>query len=391
MKRFAVIIALLCFMAFSAGAQWYLFPGGGNAHASDTVTAVTPQSDTSAAPEAGADTQEPDVLKLALVLPFFNGSVPSVNFLEFYSGALMAVKEIGERGVSAVLNVFNSADVRYDSSFFNSADLVVGPVQTSDLSLAAMGCPDDIFIVSPLDPKAQEMVTGCNVIQAPSMWQAQIDELVEWLAEETRGNDSVVLLQNDMEEAGESSPYLVSRMNDCGIVYSIAPDMETAPKSMSGCTRYVLMSENSTFCADCVRDIALAAVKGESVALYSNSKLRSVSDLDAASLHSAGARITATYYADPENPDVAAFDRAYLASFHAEPTSFSYQGYDLVRYFMSLCSMYGRGWSFHLTEHPWDGLQTSFRFKDSVCAGRINTAVRRLRYRDNNVITVEKQ
>lgn len=407
MKRNILILLILCVAAQTASAQWYLFPGSPARR--DTARTKQPVPDTAVTVElpgiqdsvegvceteeslCDSSMVEDNSIAVSLILPLHSAMSPSSNFLDFYSGALLAAGKLAESGVDLKLRVIDCTCGLPPYDEVNTSDVIIGPVDVEDIIPVSRMCAGGICAISPLEPKVASLTGEYNIIQAPSRWEAQIDELVSWLASETARYDSVVLLQNSMEEGGEAAPYLVSRLNDYGIVYSISGDVENAPVSKSGCTRYVLVSENSTFCAECVRDVALKAVKEERVALYSTSKLRSIGDIEPASLHAAGARITATYYADPHDPAVAAFVADYLRMFHAEPSSFAYQGYDLTNYFVTVCSMYRDGWQLYLTDHPWSGLHTDFRFVDSVMAGRINTAVRRLRYLGNNEIKVEKK
>lgn len=404
MKRLITAILLLCLAAQAASAQWYLFPGSPSRRdtsASMPVVidstaviglAVVPGEDETDSISACDSAEVVDnSIVTTLIIPINSTTNPSSNFLDFYSGALLAASDLAAKGIDIRLKVIDSMMELPDPEVISTSEVVIGPVEVDKLMTVSRMCRDGACVISPLEPKAAALVGQYDVIQAPSGWESQIDELVAWLASETSKYDSIVLLQNSMEEGGESAPYLVSRLNDFGISYSISSDVENAPMSRAGSTSFVLVSENSAFCADCVRDIALKAVQGERVALYSTSKLRSISEIEPASLHTAGARITATYYADPMDSAVLKFRNEYLKMFHAEPSSFAYQGHDLVSYFVTVCSMYRSGWQLYLTDHPWQGLQTDFRFVDSQMAGRLNTAVRRIRYRENNVITVEKK
>lgn len=404
MKRHILTILILCMAAQAASAQWYLFPGSPTRR--DTSASKPVVIDTTALAglavvpgyEASDSLSVCDSVEVAdnsivttLIIPIHSTTSPSSNFLDFYSGALIAAKNLATKGIDIRLRVFDSTMSLPPSDVISSSEVVIGPVDVDQLMRVSPLCAVGNCVISPLEPKAASLVGQYNVIQAPSEWESQIDELVSWLASETSRYDSIVLLQNTMEEAGESAPYLVSKLNDYGISYSISSDVENAPMSKAGRTSFLLVSENSTFCADCVREIALKAVQGDRVALYSTSKLRSIPEIEAASLHTVGARITANYYADPKDSAVMSFRNEYMKMFHAEPNSFAYQGHDLVSYFVTVCSMYRNGWQLYLTDHPWHGLQTDFRFVDSAMAGRINTAVRRIRYRENNEITVEKK
>ena len=147
----------------------------------------------------------------------------------------------------------------------------------------------------------------------------------------------------------------------------------------------MIASENDEFCSSAIREIALMNLRGGRNNVYSTSKLRSLSDLEVESLHAAATRITASYYADPRNPEVAAFAEKYRKLFKGEPGQWVYQGYDLMKYFGSLHADEPELWQEELSSTPGYGLQTDFRFDSS---GKNNTAVRRLRYNADNTISI---
>ena len=386
LRRFLISLAFLL-GTVCASAQWYLFPGSGHTVDSAAVSAL--QVDTVTVEEPSAF----DGVRTAVLLPLRSRGNASANFLEFYAGVLLAARDLAAGGTRVLLDVVDIVDdsLMASSAILDSSDVIIGPVSVPDISRYSIFCPSGRCMVSPLDPKAVDLMDVCNLIQAPASWESQIDELVSWLGSEKAVSDSVILLQNDMEEGGEMAPYLVSRLNESGIPYTISGDPAAIQLPVGGCGRFLLVSDNDSFCANCVREIGLRAVKEENVTVYGISRLRSISEIEAASLHVCGARITAGYFVDQNDPKVRSFYQDYLAMFHAEPGSFAYQGYDLTTYFVSLSAMYGRGWELYLTDHPWSGLHTSFRFDDAVRAGRVNTAVRRLRYRDDNSITIESR
>ena len=125
-------------------------------------------------------------------------------------------------------------------------------------------------------------------------------------------------------------------------------------------------------------------IRGGHNAVYSTSRLRSLSDLEVESLHAAGTHITATYYADPKDLNVKRFDNQYKSLFKGDPGQWVYQGYDLMNYFGPLAGD-GTLITEKLASTPGTGLQTDFRFDET---GKTNTAVRRLLYNANNTISI---
>jgi len=119
-------------MSLGASAQWYLFPGKKKRNEKKTVvdtvrqarpdsSLLRPGSDTLVLERPDtlltADTLDvalddvfvldvPSIIHVALALPLqASGDNPSNNFLDFYSGALLALRDLGNDGLRVDLEV----------------------------------------------------------------------------------------------------------------------------------------------------------------------------------------------------------------------------------------------------------------------------------------------
>ena len=79
-----------------------------------------------------------DEVKVTLILPM-KASTESVsrNNMDFYSGVLLAVKDLADVGISTELNVYDSSDSTHPiaSEDLEESDLVIGPVSSTDLGM----------------------------------------------------------------------------------------------------------------------------------------------------------------------------------------------------------------------------------------------------------------
>lgn len=404
MKRYliAVLILALAF-PFGAYAQWYLFPGGRPASDSVAVaqkpdsTAVTVRQDSIAGTVPVQDSvshfgflfEEPDttpVTRVSLILPLKSNSTPNSNFLDFYCGVLMAADALCSDEHKFRLDVYDSTVGLPSAEKLDSSEIIIGPVGLDDMEFLLPRMRGK-YLISPLDPKVAPLTESYNIIQAPSGWEAQADELVRWLEEDLRGGDVVVLLQNADEAAGDLTNRIAAKLGEKEIAYSIGSTPSAWEEGVKGSCRFVIASENDEFCGAAVREIALMNLRGGHNIVYSTSRLRGAGDLEVESLHAAAARITASYYADPMNIAVRLFAENYRELFKAEPGQWAFQGYDLMNYFGNLAARNPGLWQEELAATPGQGLQTDFSFDAS---GKNNTAVRRLKYNANNTITVIK-
>ena len=401
MRRYLTAVLLMALaLPFSACAQWYLFPGGRPANDSttvdsrpDTVTVVSvPDSVTLAdgvADSLSVVTAENDgipVTSVMLLLPLRSTGTPNSNFLDFYCGVLTAADELSSDFHRYQIDILDCDLGLPAASRLEDFELVIGPVNPDDVQQLIPRMRNR-YLVSPLDPKVSVLTDGFNVIQAPSGWEAQADEMVRWLGEDLRGGDTVVLLQSAEDSAGELAVRIAAKLSENGISYNVSSTPSSYEGIVRGSCRFVVASENEEFCASAVREIALMNLKGGHNIVYSTSRIRGTGDLEVESLHAAAARITASYYADPANPAVRRFAEQYRGLFKAEPSQWAFQGYDLMMYFGKLAADNPGLWPEELAATPGQGLQTDFRFD---ATGKNNTAVRRLKYNANNTITIIK-
>ncbi len=386
MKRYLFATLLLTMLLpLGASAQWYLFPGSRHAKDSTKVERRDPFKPIGIEEE----TTEPDfeefaVTKVSLILPLRSAGTPNSNFLDFYSGVLLAADNLSTSDRHYEISVFDSTLGLPAAGELEESDLIIGPVSYDDVE-KILPRAHGKYIVSPLDPKVASLTDRHNIIQAPSGWEAQVDELVRWIGDDLRGGDAVVLLQSADERGGAITTRLAQKLGEAGIPYEITSTPSSKEGTVSGTCRFVIASENDDFCSAAIREVALMNIRGGRNAVYSTSKLRSLNDLEVESLHAAATRITATYYADPNDLTVKRFADKYRRLFKGDPGQWVYQGYDLMNYFGSVFNKTPDNWYAEISGAPAKGLQTDFSFDAS---GKTNTAVRRLRYNANNTISL---
>lgn len=385
MKRYLLItLAFLLMLPVAASAQWYLFPGG--RHAKDSTSAKT--SDNVFVPLGHEGEvvipEEIPAARVSLILPLKSTGTPNSNFLDFYSGVLMAANSLSTSEKPIQLSVYDSTVGMPNISDLENSDLIIGPVSYEDIQRILPRAKGK-YIVSPLDPKVADLTDRNNVIQAPSGWEAQVDELVRWVGSDKRGGDIIVLLQSADERDGEMTSRMALKLGEAGIPYDISSTPSSFEGRAKGTCRFIVASEKDEFCSSVVREIALMNIRGSRNAVYSTSRIRSLGDLEVESLHAASAHIAATYYADPGDAKVKRFDQQYKALFKGDPGQWVYQGYDLMNYFGTILAENSSISADVLTSRNWKGLQTDFKFDES---GKTNTAVRRLLYNTNNTISL---
>lgn len=341
-----------------------------------------------------------DKVDAILLLPLGN---TSDNYYDFYSGALLAAKDLGERGINADITVidFNGTSVPESlAEKLHNSDIVIGPVAEKGLKLVAEAA-GKTAVVSPLDPRAIALADSTsNFVQAPAASAAQYTELASWLAEETRYGENVVLVSETGAEESAGMKALRKALEDSRIGYknlnySILEGRNVLKRyeqvmSADTCNRIVVLSEKEAFVNDVVRNLNLMIYNKYSVVLYSASKIRSFDTIDIENLHAVNLHVCCSYFIDYDDPRVKKFILSYRALFNTEPTQFAFQGYDVTGYFLSACNNYGRSWYKKIARSGNSRmLQADFRFSKLDDCGLVNTGIRRIIYEPDYSIKIQ--
>lgn len=403
MKKLCLLFILICTLPSCAAAQWYLFPGNKKAgqtaagdssarrtapdsavrHRSDSLPGAPADTLFMAETPAWRDSYTLDPLsnvRIGLILPFQAAGSASDNFLDLYSGALLALRELGAEGLRAELQVYDSADknTSLTGAMADGNDLIIGPVALQDIQKALPALPQDRVLVSPLEPKAAELAADGPVVQSPCPWTAQIDEMVRWIREERLATEDLYVVRDTAAAGrGEQSAYLLTRLQDNGIRTKVVSATGEIPFPRGRKIRVVIASDRDSFFASSVRALSIQGALNDNIILYGTTRVRA-NGTGPNDLHNTNAHLTAAYYIDYEDPAVQKFILAYRALFQNEPGSFSFQGYDTMRYFVTMCTKYGREWYKKLPEYRQKGLQSDFRF--TAENPRVNQAARRIVY-----------
>lgn len=378
--------------------------------AADTVAAALPVDGLYVVPDPDAP------VRIALVLPLdciFEGSGGNTNYMDFYSGALVAAKNMSEKGVSIELNVidtqeYNSVSEIAESGRLDGSDYVIGPVHAKQIQEILPLCKSKgIDIVSPLDPKAAEYLENeTGLIQVPLSADNQYEDIAAWIQEEGDFPCTVLVLAEvggestvaEMEKAtgalqGKNIDYKVFSYNILqgrGVEQSIGRYFDSLKTN-----RVIIASENEAFVNDAVRNLnTLRTINKYDIHAYGTARLRGFETIEPEHFHNINMHLSMAYYVDYSDPETMEFLREYRALFNAEPTPFAFQGYDIFTFFTAAAAIQKQNVTTMLEDIPTARLlQSDMKFRRETDGyGRIggyeNTAARRIVYGDNYSIAV---
>ena len=360
---------------------------------------VRKQEETAIAAESGK-------VNAVLVMPFdAHGLKPRTGSIDFYSGTLMAVKELGDRGADIDLNVYDASGgvIPVTEERLGLSDIVIGPVSAGDLAKTLEKCPDHTFIVSPLDHRAEYLASEhANFIQVPTPSLLLYEDLAEWIREDRQSEDEKVIViyekgARNIETMGVMSTILEKDgIPFSTFSYSILEGRDVQEPLMqmmnqNAANRVLVMSESEAFVNDVVRNLNLLIHSEYDVVLYGPSKIRSFETIEVDNLHNTRLHTSIAYYVDYDDPAVMDFVRKYRALYNTEPTPYAFQGYDIASYFLGMVSEYGKDWTARLETNEKEMLQADFRFiKEEGKKGCVNSGIRRIVYGPDYSITLLK-
>ena len=340
--------------------------------------------------------------ELALILPFNAAGRTSETNMDFYSGVLVAMRDLEKEGVKATLNVFDLQAGVPSSYDLGKNDFILGPITGSDLTTILGVTGGRIPVISPLDQRAGDLSeTHEGFIQAPSSVISQYTELARWAAEERAREDKIILVTEKTNNGTTAAATGVrSALMAAGTEFDAVswtqgegrslPAALTSRLTKGGVNRIIVASETETFVGDLVRNLGILLGRGYEIILYAPSRIRTFETIDSSSYHQCFLHICSPYFADYEAANVMEFVRSYRALFRTEPSQFAFQGYDLTRYFASLVSKYGNRWTRAITRVDGSGLHTDFHFEKTPAGSFRNTGIRRIVYKTDYSTTLEK-
>ena len=330
--------------------------------------------------------------ELALILPFNAAGRASETNMDFYSGVLMALRDLEKEGVKTTLNVFDLQAGVPSSYDLGKNDFILGPITTGDLTTILGVTGGRVPVVSPLDQRAGSLAgTHDGFIQAPSSADSQYADLAAWAAEDCVRGDQIVLVTEKSSNGstaaavGVREALLAAGTAFEGVSWTQGegrslPAALTSRLTKGGVNRIIVASEKETFVSDLVRNLGILLGRGYKIVLYAPSRVRTFDTIDSSLYHQCFLHICSPYFADYELDHVKSFVRSYRALYRTEPSQFAFQGYDLTRYFADLVARYGARWTQALRQVTGSGIHTDFRFEPVRGGSFRNTAIRRIVY-----------
>lgn len=337
---------------------------------------------------------------ISLVLPLecsLEGSGGNTNYMDFYSGALLAAKSLNDRGIKLEINVidtqeYNSSSDIAESGILDGSAYVIGPVHAREIAGMLPYCKrKGIATVSPLDHKALELAYEYdNLVQIPVSAASQFNDIASWINEDKAGGTVLVLsevggtggpekemAENALARIGmEYKTFSYNILQGRGVEHSISGLLD-----INAVNHIVIASENEAFVNDAIRNInTLCTVGKYNIRTYGTAKVRSFETIETEHFHNVNLHLSMGYYVDYNSRETMRFLGQYRAVFNTEPSPFAFQGYDAFMFFATVASLQNGPEPIRLEDMPCMRLlQSDMKFERvSENGGYENKAARRI-------------
>ena len=333
-------------------------------------------------------------INTTVLLPLRNNEGKlSRNNMDFYSGIMLAVHDLAQKGINIDINTYDITNKEHaiTKEDIEESDIIIGPISAADQTRLFQTSDNTGAVISPLDPRSEKLVAEySDLIQAPTPHKVQYEDLTNWIKEEMKENDKVFMFSEKTARMNATVDMMKEVMDSSGIeytpfIYSILEGrdiLEPLKEMMTpeGANRIYIASESEAFVNDVVRNLNLMLLENFEVILYAPSRVRSYETIEVEHFHKTSMRVSLNYFINYEDQAVKDFLMKYRAIYNTEPSQFAFQGYDIANYFINLRNTYGEDWLERLENDEKAMLQSTFKFSKLGTGGYVNTGVRKIVY-----------
>lgn len=315
----------------------------------------------------------------------------ALGFLEFYEGALLAVDSLQRKGMNIELYVFDASNQRTVNALlqldeFRDLNLIIGPVYPElQETVASFAAKNRIPMISPLSQAGNFEQNNSWYFKVNPTKEYQLEETADYIAGEFHSKNFFLLKVNGSSSSAEAKLAQLSREKlavrpgkKMYREYSFQQQGVNAIKPLLDATGenvFIIPTDNEAQVSVTVTNLT-ALAEHYNVVLMGTSALPKLKSIQTENYHRIRLRYLSPYFVDYNNPLVRRFVGQYRSTFSAEPSQFSFQGFDVSYYFLSALYYYGKDFRGCLPEYPMELTQMAFNFrKVSPMGGYMNNGL----------------
>lgn len=331
--------------------------------------------------------------------------------LEFYEGFLMALDSLKKSGVSVNLSVHDTKRSPQEvlrllkRKSVAESELIIGPFMFDEIKPVAQFAQDhNINFVSPLFSNNQVLGNSPNIISVGQSFNSQLETFIKEFQFEPGTNYLIIfdsasissssirnfdsLLTQKTKLAGAS----VVRYRHRAAYYKSVDVQERLFKMLKSDAKNVVIipSDDEPFVTDILGSLyAVKSYYNLPVEVYGPSRWRRLRGIPIDYFFALNINLFSPFYVDYSKVEVKKFIANYRERFRAEPSQFSFLGYDVAFYFLNAMKKYGGKFNDCLTEYQIPLLQSQFIFSRNPEGFFQNTKLYTIRYAPDYTLIVK--
>jgi len=324
---------------------------------------------------------------------------PSLDFIQFYEGVLIAADDAESRGVRAKIHVYDtdagSGTMKTQRLISNNSlknmDLIIGPLFANGFELMSEYAKEHkIPVVNPLSQRNEILEANPFVIKIqPSGW-SYYNSICRDMAAAFPGANFTVMRMNDTENRSMADVF-ISELKKAASSPDLVHDVNYSVQHASGLigtlhpnkTNVILLLTSGKALIPSLLSQLNDVRNSYNIAVVGMSDWKDL-EIDFSYLHNLNAHFFAPWFVDYSDGSVIDYIQEFRRRYQGEPEPerYGYLGYDVTRYFLEALYLYGPDFMDCLPEIKNPMLSRDFRFYQSPGGGFDNTGVRL--YRLNN-------
>lgn len=310
----------------------------------------------------------------------------SIASIEFYNGLMLAMDSLGKLGMPLDVKIFDTRNDKnlvktfIDSVKTNKPDLVIGPLFKSNVEYVADELmEDDIMVLSPLS-RTVSPESRPNLIQCIPGDDATASKIADVINEEF-SNANIIFAHTGTSKESRSILAIKGRllarddasyMGDVTFTEEMLKRNELAEVIAAKSKNvFVVVSEDKVFLSDLINK--LRQLRDTSIYIIASHKVKDIGTLETEYLDKLKLTMTDPNFINYEDTLTMGFIQKYRTNYNTEPSSYSFQGYDIGMLFLRMLWDNKADLSFPLEQDTtYNGLQTKFKFSKESYNGYQN-------------------
>lgn len=342
----------------------------------------------------GAYQPQDDVIRVALLLPFIQGSknVSVDRITEYYEGFLLAVQKMKERGLNAEIYTFDiDSDDDTDrlksilcTNELKSLQLIIGGVSEQQVQLLSdFSAKTGIKYVVPFSNKDTGVESNKNMFQVANSPTNLFQKIIKGFT--TTFADANIIIMDEMASDRSKLSFVESLQNGlikAGLSFSTAPSSPSITDDLNTVLsqskrNIIIPTSSSETTLKRLMDAMPVLSQKYSISLFGYPEWQAYVN-QTLNLHRFDSYIYSMFYLDSNNPEVQQFadkyKKWYNKNFIASLPKYAHMGYDTGLVFLTGLKDYGSSFETYLNDSNVSTLQSALYFVPiDLNGGYINT------------------